>query len=131
VLDEATGLTTAKSWAWTGLMLVKYPILTGGVESDIWRLHLGYKMEISLTETILDPEGNPITQGDYAEKCYNFYWEYLPDEIDLCDIETGASWTMVNNIGTLTVNYNGESDETSFADWCNSDGSVVVEAVNF
>jgi len=130
VLDESTGLTTAKSWGWTGLMLVKYPILTGSTYTDIWRLHLGYKMEISLTEVVLDDEGNPVTRGDYAEKCYNFYYEYLPSgHPNQCGLHSGMSWTLYNNIGTLTVNYIGETASTSFSDWCYSDGDAIVEAV--
>ena len=128
-VNPSTGRTTAKSWSWTGLMLVKYPILTGVTQSDIWRLHIGYKMEISLTGIVLDAEGNPIQQGDYAEKCYSFYWEYVPAYIDRCGLDSGMTWTMNNNIGTLTVSVESETATTSFADWCYSDGSVIVESV--
>ena len=129
VYDATTGYTVFKYWGWRGVQLNKYPILTGSVESDEWRLHLIYFMEVSITETVLDDYGNTVVRGDFDEKCYDLYLKYIPSQNpSICLLDGTENFTLVNNIGTLSVTYGGSSASTSFSDWCNSSGTGTVEA---
>jgi hypothetical protein len=130
-LDEDTGYTTYKSFGWSALVLARYKIDDGVELGTEWRLHIGYKMELSLTETVLDDEGNPVIRGEFNGKCDDFYYyhEMYHNYPSQCGLHSGHTFSKFEDIGTISVNYGGEVATTSFTDWCSASGSVVVEAV--
>ena len=129
VVDESTGYTVNKSWAWLGLHLIKYPILTGSTQTDEWRLHLVYRMEVSIIEVVLDADGNPVNRGKLDYKCNDLYLKYIPSENpSVCLLDGTETFSMVNDIDTLSVTWGSVTASTSFSDWCNSSGTGTVEA---
>lgn len=128
---EGTALTIYKSFGWTGLVLARYKIDNGGVYGTEWRLHMGYKMEISLTETVLDAEGNPVIRGSFNSTCDDYFYHHIMYNVwpSPCALDDGDTFTKSENVGEITVDYDGETASTSFSDWCSASGSVTVEAV--
>mgnify|MGYP003645747018 CR=1 FL=1 len=135
--DTPSGYFIEKSWYWTGLKLIKYPITDGSVQSDTWRLHMFYRMEVEVYHIVLDADGNPVRRGGgLSYKCHGLYYEYTPTvHPSPCLLETTDSFSLTNNIGSITVNappilsgLPGVTATTTFSDWCDSDGTVTIEA---
>lgn len=133
-VDEPTGYTITKTFSWSGLLLAKYKIDDGVDESSFWRLHIGYEMKVSVTEIILDTEGNPVERGSYARKCDDFYYDFeLNEWPSRCNLSVADTFIKTENIGEISATYPEfagpfVTGTTSFADWCDESGTVEVEA---
>ena len=132
--DGPTGYTITKTFGWSGLLLAKYKIDDGVSESTVWRLHIGYLMTVSVTETVLDTEGNPVERGSYARKCDDFYYDFeLNSWPSRCNLSVADTFIKTEDIGEISATYPEfagpfVTGTTSFADWCDDSGSVSVEA---
>ena len=129
-VDSVTGLHLDSSIIWTNLILSRYKI-DNGVDDPYphWRLQIGYLMEVSVYEILLDPDGNPLKRGDFLQKCNDFYYDFpmsssdFPGRctLDNSDVFESTVPTAIEATYLGVTNVNNLCDEANF-------GSAEVEA---
>jgi len=130
--DYWTGYNLDSDITWTDLMLTRYKI-DNGVDDPYphWRLQVGYVMNVSVWETVLDADGNPVIRGTFTQKCNDFYYDFPMSSSAFparCTLTSSDIFTQTTP-ASITATYGGVTNTNSLSDWCSSIGSVDVEAV--
>jgi len=132
LFTDEHGNIKSSSMIWTGLVLMKFRILTGVDDySDHWRLFFGYSMEAGCYHVVLDDEGNPVNRGNINTNCTGLNYKYIPTgSLTACGLTGSESFTLNDTPDDVTVNCPeaGETHTVAFTDFCSSTGTVEVEA---